>query len=114
MTRPLPIDSLADAVLAGERRALAKAITLVESTRVDHQEAAQRLLERLLPATGRAHRVGISGVPGVGKSTFIEAFGIHLVGREIDEPRRQLHEHTLEAQQLAVFGVGDDAFPRLK
>jgi len=70
---------LADGVLAGDRRALAKAITLVESTRPDHQEGAQRLLERLLPATGRAARVGISGVPGVGKSTFIEAFGVHLV-----------------------------------
>ena len=81
MTRPAPVDRLADGVLAGERRALAKAITLVESTRADHQEAAQRLLERLLPATGRAHRVGISGVPGAGKSTFIEAFGIHLVER---------------------------------
>lgn len=81
MTRPAPVDSLAGGVLAGDRRALAKAITLVESTRADHQEAAQRLLERLLPATGRAHRVGISGVPGVGKSTFIEAFGIHLVER---------------------------------
>ncbi|HSQ00632.1 MAG TPA: methylmalonyl Co-A mutase-associated GTPase MeaB [Candidatus Dormibacteraeota bacterium] len=80
-TRPAPVDTLADGVLAGNRRALAKAITLVESTRDDHQEAAQRLLERLLPATGRAHRVGISGVPGVGKSTFIEAFGLHLVER---------------------------------
>src|SRR5512143_3582392 len=79
--RPTPVDTLADGVLAGNRRALAKAITLVESTRDDHQEAAQRLLERLLPATGRAHRVGISGVPGVGKSTFIEAFGLHLVER---------------------------------
>ena len=64
----------------GDRRALAKAITLVESTRADHQEAAQRLLELLLPHTGQAARVGISGVPGVGKSTFIEAFGLHLIG----------------------------------
>ncbi len=75
MTAP----QLADGVLSGDRRALAKAITLVESTRPDHQEAAQRLLERLLPATGQAARVGISGVPGVGKSTFIEVFGVHLV-----------------------------------
>ena len=74
------VGALAEAVRAGERRALAKAITLVESTRADHQEAAQRLLEQLLPATGRAARVGISGVPGVGKSTFIEAFGLYLIG----------------------------------
>jgi LAO/AO transport system kinase len=67
-------------VRAGDRRALAKAITLVESTRADHQRSAQRLLELLLSATGKATRVGISGVPGVGKSTFIEAFGLHLIG----------------------------------
>jgi LAO/AO transport system kinase len=74
------IELLAADVRAGNRRALAKAITLVESTRADHQRAAQRLLEELLPHTGRAARVGISGVPGVGKSTFIEAFGLHLIG----------------------------------
>jgi LAO/AO transport system kinase len=73
-------DALAAGVRAGDRRALAKAITLVESTRADHQRAAQRLLERLLPDTGKAARVGISGVPGVGKSTFIEAFGLYLIG----------------------------------
>lgn len=74
------IDTLADGVRAGNRRALAKAITLVESTRADHRQAAQKLLERLLPQTGSAVRVGISGVPGVGKSSFIEAFGLYLVG----------------------------------
>lgn len=58
---------------------MAKAITLVESTRADHQRAAQDLLEHLLPATGKAARVGITGVPGVGKSTFIEAFGLYLL-----------------------------------
>jgi len=73
--------ALADGIRNGNRRALAKAITLVESTRADHQEAAQRLLELLLPDTGKAARVGISGVPGVGKSTFVEAFGLYLVGR---------------------------------
>jgi len=76
---PDRIDALARGVLAGERRTLAKAITLVESTRRDHQEDAQRLLERLLPETGKAVRLGITGVPGVGKSTFIEAFGMHLL-----------------------------------
>ena len=74
-------EALAADVRAGSRRALAKAITLVESTRADHQRAAQRLLELLLSDTGRAARVGVSGVPGVGKSTFIEAFGLHLIGR---------------------------------
>jgi LAO/AO transport system kinase len=72
-------EALAAEVRAGDRRSLAKAITLVESTRADHQEVAQRLLGRLLPYTGQARRVGITGVPGVGKSTFIEAFGLHLI-----------------------------------
>ena len=73
--------SLAPQLLAGERRALAKAITLVESTRADHREQADALLTELMPATGRALRLGISGVPGVGKSTFIEAFGLFLIER---------------------------------
>ena len=65
---------------APQRRALAKAITLLESTREDHREQADALLTALLPHTGRALRLGISGVPGVGKSTFIEALGLHLIG----------------------------------
>lgn len=73
------IAPLVDGVLTGNRRMLAKAITLIESTRADHQDAAQLLLERLLPRTGTAIRVGITGVPGVGKSTFIEAFGLYLI-----------------------------------
>lgn len=68
-------------VLAGQRRALAKAITLIESTRHDHQERAQHLLSALLPHTGKAIRIGISGVPGAGKSTFIEALGVWLIGQ---------------------------------
>lgn len=73
--------SLAERLQAGERRALAKAITLVESTRPDHREQADSLLTELMPATGAALRLGISGVPGVGKSTFIEAFGLLLLDR---------------------------------
>jgi len=65
----------ASALRAGNRRALAKAITLSESSLPEHREQAQTLLEQLLPDTGRSVRIGISGVPGVGKSTFIEAFG---------------------------------------
>jgi LAO/AO transport system kinase len=72
---------LAQEVLAGDRRAVARAITLVESTRADHRPEADRLLGELLSSTGRAVRVGISGPPGVGKSTFIEALGLHVVGR---------------------------------
>jgi LAO/AO transport system kinase len=71
--------SLVDGVLAGQRRALAKAITLIESTRPDHQQRAQQVLNALLPKTGGAVRLGISGVPGAGKSTFIEALGVWLI-----------------------------------
>jgi LAO/AO transport system kinase len=78
VTRPVDVDGLADGVLAGDRRAMARAITLVESRRADHREAAQELLVALLPHAGGARRVGISGVPGVGKSTFIDTLGISL------------------------------------
>ena len=64
---------------AGNRRALAKAITLVESTRESDRQNAQQLLEQALPYTGNSIRIGITGIPGVGKSTFIEAFGLHLI-----------------------------------
>lgn len=71
--------TLAQGVRSGDRRALARAITLVESTRPDHRLEATRLLDLLIADTGRAIRVGISGAPGSGKSTLIEALGMHLV-----------------------------------
>ncbi len=74
-------DTLLSGLRAGERRALAKAITLLESTRPDHRRQADQLLDAVLPHTGRAMRIGISGVPGVGKSTFIEALGLSLIAR---------------------------------
>ena len=66
-------------ILQGKRRAIAKAITLLESTRPESFEQGQELLESLLPHAGQALRIGITGVPGVGKSTFIEAFGLFLI-----------------------------------
>jgi LAO/AO transport system kinase len=74
-------ESLLEGILAHQRRAIAKSITLLESTRPDHRLRADALLNALLPHTGRALRLGISGVPGVGKSTFIEAFGLHLIAQ---------------------------------
>src|SRR3954469_15232496 len=65
-------------VLAGDRAVLSRAITLVESTRADHRQQAQEMLVELLPHAGGAHRVGVTGVPGVGKSTFIDALGTKL------------------------------------
>ena len=76
------MSELASQVIDGDRRALARAITLVESTRPDHRAEAETLLTEVLPHVGGSVRVGISGVPGAGKSTFIEALGGHLVGHD--------------------------------
>ncbi len=75
----MDIPDLIQGVLDGDRRSLARAITLIESERAEDQECARELLEALLPATGNAVRVGVSGAPGVGKSTLIETLGLHLV-----------------------------------
>lgn len=72
-------DTLADRLKTGDRAALARAITLVESRKSEHQETAQALLENILPETGKAVRLGITGVPGVGKSTVIDQLGINLI-----------------------------------
>ncbi len=84
------MSELAQQVLDGDRRALARAITLVESTRDDHRAEAEELLDELLPHTGHAVRLGVSGAPGAGKSTFIEALGSRLLE---------------EAHQVAVLAV---------
>lgn len=88
MTRPSPHavlpgadQALVDGVLARDLRSLAKTITLIESSRRDHQVRAQAVLDALLPFSGNSIRVGISGSPGVGKSTFVEALGLHVVGQ---------------------------------
>ena len=81
MKRQLPdIETLQSGILAGNRTLLARGITLVESTKAEHKKLAQKLLLALLPATGKAQRIGITGVPGVGKSTTIEALGLYLTG----------------------------------
>ncbi|GGV22277.1 ATPase/protein kinase [Kitasatospora herbaricolor] len=80
MARAIDLDSYVQGVRDGSRAYIARAITLVESTRPDHRALAQRLLVELLPHSGNAVRVGITGVPGVGKSTFIEALGTMLTG----------------------------------
>ncbi|MCL7376598.1 methylmalonyl Co-A mutase-associated GTPase MeaB [Streptomyces sp. 35G-GA-8] len=76
----IDIDSYVKGVLDGSRSYIARAVTLVESTRSDHRRLAQQLLTELLPHSGKARRIGISGVPGVGKSTFIDAMGTLLTG----------------------------------
>lgn len=76
-----PADPLLEPLLKGDRRALAQAITLIESTRSDHRARADALLAEVLPHTGKSVRLGITGVPGVGKSTLIERFGLSLLER---------------------------------
>lgn len=88
MTRTL--EDYVQGVKEGSRAWIARAITLVESSRPDHQDLAQRLLVELTPLAGRARRVGITGVPGVGKSTFIDALGVRL---------------TAEGHRVAVLAV---------
>ncbi|MEM0906688.1 MAG: methylmalonyl Co-A mutase-associated GTPase MeaB [Pseudomonadota bacterium] len=73
------VDALADRLRQGERAALARAITLIESGKAAHRAEASQLLERVMPATGGALRLGITGVPGAGKSTLIDALGAHLI-----------------------------------
>ncbi len=75
------LDTLLHGAAMARRRAIAKAITLLESTRADHRAQADELLTALLPYTGKSFRLGISGVPGVGKSTFIEVLGLHLIAQ---------------------------------
>jgi LAO/AO transport system kinase len=77
----LRVDEYVAGILAGDRAVLSRAITLIESSSRLHESQAQEVLQRLLPRTGKAKRIGITGVPGVGKSTFIEAFGCHLTER---------------------------------
>ena len=79
-SRPL-VEAVVHGQATEQRRAIAKAITLLESTRADHRAQGDELLTALLPHTGKAFRLGISGVPGVGKSTFIEALGLYLIGQ---------------------------------
>ncbi len=77
--RGTTLDAYADGIVAGDRATLARAITLIESSKDEHQDLAQNLLQRLLPHAGRAHRIGITGTPGVGKSTAIDQLGMNLV-----------------------------------
>ena len=119
--RPLPsVSDLAAGVRAGDRSLLGRAITLVESTRPDHQDLAGALLTELLPDTGRAHRIGISGVPGVGKSTFIEAFGCmltaagHRVAVLAVDPTSSITRGSIlgDKTRMAALSVDPNAFIR--
>ena len=117
---PVDVPALAKGVLAGSRATIARAITLVESARPDHREAAQQLLMELLEHAGGAHRVGISGVPGVGKSTFIEELGTRLTGEghrvavlAVDPSSTRTRGSILgDKTRMARLAVDDNAFIR--
>ena len=118
--RPIDVPALAKGVLDGSRATIARAITLVESTRSDHREAAQQLLMELLEHAGGAHRVGISGVPGVGKSTFIDELGTRLTGAghrvavlAVDPSSTRTRGSILgDKTRMARLAVDDNAFIR--
>src|SRR6202171_2989890 len=93
---PIDVKALAKDLRAGSRAALARAITLIESRRGDHQAAARDLVQALLPDTGKAIRVGITGSPGVGKSTTIDVLGMFLIER---------------GHQVAVLAVDTSSVP---
>lgn len=117
---PLDIPALAAAVRAGSRAALARAITLVESRRADHQAAARELVQALLPDTGRAIRVGITGSPGVGKSTTIDGLGMYLIKQghkvavlAVDPSSARTGGSILgDKTRMAMLSAEDNAFIR--
>jgi LAO/AO transport system kinase len=116
------VAALAQSIRAGDRSALARAITIVESTRADHREQAQRLLMELSPGSAAApsSRVGITGVPGVGKSTTIEALGMYLIGRghrvavlAVDPSSTRTGRSILgDKTRMARLAVNKDAYIR--
>ncbi|MEK6440307.1 methylmalonyl Co-A mutase-associated GTPase MeaB [Pseudonocardia sp. T1-2H] len=120
MARQPDVPALAKGVLDGSRPVLARAITLVESNRPDHRQAAQQLLLELQPHAGGATRVGISGVPGVGKSTFIEALGTRLTGAghkvavlAVDPSSTRTKGSILgDKTRMAALATHDNAFIR--
>lgn len=83
--RELTVDEYCEGVLQGNRTVLSRAVTLIESSKPDHQSVAQEILSRCLPHSGKSVRIGITGVPGAGKSTFIESFGTYLtsIGKKL-------------------------------
>jgi LAO/AO transport system kinase len=111
---------LLNGIKKADRRSLAKAITLIESTNEAHQTQAQELMEKVLPLTGKSLRIGISGIPGVGKSTFIENFGLYLLGKGHKlavlavDPSSPLHGGSLlgDKTRMELLSREEEAFIR--
>jgi len=120
MRRKLGVDDYHRGVLEADRAILGRALTLIESNHPEHQRLAQELLTALLPATGGSHRIGISGVPGVGKSSFIEVFGCRLIelGHRVAvlavDPSSSLSRGAIlgDKTRMEKLAVRDEAFIR--
>ena len=118
--RELSVDEHVDGILAGDRVVLGKTITLIESMRPEHHRKAMAVMERLLPHTGNAVRVGITGVPGVGKSTFVEALGSFLTARGLRiavlaiDPSSQISSGSImgDKTRMERLSVDENAFIR--
>ncbi len=112
--------ALFDGVTRGDRVLLSRAITLIESSRTEHQDLAQKLIEKCLPASGKSIRIGITGVPGVGKSTFIESFGMYLtgLGKKVAvlaiDPSSQISKGSIlgDKTRMEKLSINPDAFIR--
>ena len=113
-------ETLATGILSRDRAVLGRALTLIESNRTDHRRRAQELLTKILPSTGGSHRIGITGVPGVGKSTFIEAFGLRLIngGHRVAvlavDPSSSVSKGSIlgDKTRMEELSRSDDAFIR--
>jgi LAO/AO transport system kinase len=120
MQTPLDLDDLLRGIRENDRAALGRAITLVESNTANDRDRAQTLLTKLLPDTGGAQRIGISGVPGVGKSTFIESFGLQLIeaGHRVAvlavDPSSSVSKGSIlgDKTRMEKLAVSDNAFIR--
>src|SRR2546430_2569916 len=119
-TRRMAVADYVAGVLSGDRAKLARAITLIESRKPEHRAAAQEMLVKLLPSTGKSLRIGISGLPGAGKSTFIDAFGTMLTAKghkvavlAIDPTSSRSGGSILgDKTRMARLSVDDNAFIR--
>ncbi|MDZ7689561.1 MAG: methylmalonyl Co-A mutase-associated GTPase MeaB [Balneolaceae bacterium] len=103
--KKLTVEDYVEGILEGDRTILSRAITLIESSRQEHRQQAEEIIERCMPHTGNSIRVGITGVPGVGKSTFIEALGNHI----IEEQKRKLAVLAIDPSSTKTKGsiLGD-------
>lgn len=116
----LPLDDYVNGIISGNRMVLSKAITLIESSLMSHQMMAQEIIEKCLPYAGKSFRLGITGVPGVGKSTFIEAFGMHLIsqGRKVAvlaiDPSSQRTKGSIlgDKTRMEELSVNENAYIR--